>query len=94
MALVPLSDFLLGPHKHWQCQSRRSARRPQHDQRPIQRQSDHLLRQLLCVRAAYKRALEEVTPQHLLAVDYDLVGNLHDMHGSRAQLCRVDDSSE
>ena len=44
LALLPVPNLLPRPHKHWQRQSRRPARRPSHDGWPVQRQSDHILR--------------------------------------------------
>lgn len=84
MAILPVSDLLPRPHEHRQRKSRRPPRRPEDDQRPIQRESHNFLRQLFGVRAIDKYPIKEVEAQRVFAHHHDLVGNLHDVYGPGA----------
>lgn len=81
LAQLSLSDQLLGPYQHRQCEARWPSGRSPHDQQSIQRHVDHLLHFVLALRAANPDPPEALPTLDLFARHNGLMGNLYDVYG-------------
>lgn len=84
MVMSPLLGLIPGQNKYRECKDRWAAKRPPHDQQPVQLDAYDILYLIFGFRASYADHAEEVPPFDLSTHYHDFVGYRHDYDGFSA----------